>query len=901
MSGPWDRPPSSNPDDNEWPAEDLGPGSSPDRPADPWSADDPWQERRDRSSDWDVWPAPSQPPEDYVVPEPEPPASDPWAESWTDEVPGIPDSPEPTRTEERAWEPVERFEEPEAPPAFGQPLTADPADSEPDPVPAEVVARAPEPEFLSQPEPGTLPEPEPEPEPEAEAVPPSPRILPWSPDADPWGAAPVEEWTWAEAEPEAEAKPEAEAEAEAEPPAEAVPEPEPEAAADEPEPEPVTAVPEPEPQPEPRWSPVEPAPIWDATLADSADPDGQPDVASFDWLAEPEPTPAVEPVAPEPELDLAPEPGAAPELEGTPGSQPLREPEALPEAEVAAEVQPEPDIAISEAPEDELETQPAALAGEAVAEAEADLEAEATANGVTWEPDRWPEPAPETQPEAEPEPKPRPVFAPFIVDAEPEPEPQPEPEPAFGAGALATAEDEREADAPREAAPAERPEIAWPEHAESTQVLPTSWAPTPPEARDRDADAVEPSAGEIRTSLRREEPDADDELAAEPTTAEQAVPWLIGVILLLAGMVIVLLALIFAGDASLGGSAALPSGSPGTLLAGASGEPSPEPSIATPRPTASAEATPEGSGSPEPTSTQTPGPQYGELEMVYQGRSAALAPIYLLRRDFTVEGDPEILAQDPSLDVRHFAWSPDGTAGAFLYAEMLFSIDPGVDINRLTDSIGAITFGDDAGTVYAVRSGPFGDDDVAAVIAVDRASSAEEELARVRYARPDVEGEAGLAEARFTDEGGAIRLFWTEDDTLLLWVLGAGAWTIDPEGGGASKLPDGDLPRLWSPDGSRRIGLTRDGSTTTFHLVDADGDELATTEITGLVSHLRWSPSGDQVVFTVGRSASGGGVLQDLYIWNLGAGDDPAPIQITDTGAAFGAEWLGSQPRWEAP
>ena len=32
-------------------------------------------------------------------------------------------------------------------------------------------------------------------------------------------------------------------------------------------------------------------------------------------------------------------------------------------------------------------------------------------------------------------------------------------------------------------------------------------------------------------------------------------PWLIGVILLLAGMVIVLLALIFAGDASLGGGA----------------------------------------------------------------------------------------------------------------------------------------------------------------------------------------------------------------------------------------------------------------------------------------------------------------------------------------------------------
>ena len=90
-----------------------------------------------------------------------------------------------------------------------------------------------------------------------------------------------------------------------------------------------------------------------------------------------------------------------------------------------------------------------------------------------------------------------------------------------------------------------------------------------------------------------------------------------------------------------------------------------------------------------------------------------------------------------------------------------------------------------------------------------------------------------------------------------------------------------------------------EGDVTTIRMVDRSGDRLATTKVTGRVSHLRWSPRGDQVVFTRGRSASGGGVLQDLYLWNLGVGEDPAPMQITNTGAAFGAEWLGSQSRWE--
>jgi hypothetical protein len=48
-------------------------------------------------------------------------------------------------------------------------------------------------------------------------------------------------------------------------------------------------------------------------------------------------------------------------------------------------------------------------------------------------------------------------------------------------------------------------------------------------------------------------------------------------------------------------------------------------------------------------------------------------------------------------------------------------------------------------------------------------------------------------------------------------------------------------------------------------------------------------------VFTVGRSATGGGVLQDLFLWDL---NEEEPMQLTATGAAFGAEWLGAKGQW---
>jgi hypothetical protein len=433
-------------------------------------------------------------------------------------------------------------------------------------------------------------------------------------------------------------------------------------------------------------------------------------------------------------------------------------------------------------------------------------------------------------------------------------------------------------------------ESGWPppflETDESTRVLPTDWTAPPVTPREPEAE-LEPESGEART-VAGAEPESEAEV--EPgSTAEQAVPWLIGLVLLLAGMVIVLLALIFAGDGSLGGASPQPSPSLAAAVPTASA--TPVPSVASSAPSASV--------APAPTPTPVPAPVYGPLEMVYQGRAAALAPIYLLLHDFTTGDDAMVLAQDPTIDVRRFAWAPDGTVGAGLLADVLVSIEIGESKRNLGEDLATLTFGPDASTVYAVRVTPDGGDDTATVLAVDFASGESSELASVSYARPQIGSEPALQEAQFTDEGGTIRLFWMHDGSLRLWVLGASTWTIDPESGEASELDDAPLPILRDPEGTHAIVLevADDASATTLHYRNLNGNELESISAPGLVSHLRWSPNGDRIVFTVGRSASGGGVLQDLFLWDLDS--EAPPMQITNTGAAFGAEWRGTMPRWD--
>jgi hypothetical protein len=677
-------------------------------------------------------------------------------------------------------------------------------------------------------------------------------------------------------------------------------------------------------------TPADPAPARVEPWSSEADPWG---IATDPWppVAADEPAPTIQPEPadepqPEHEPDTAPDWGAPGPIFGTVAAAQAAEPSA--DAIEPATEAPEPATEATEPATEAIEPAAAEVASP-------DVEAPATdetgtdeafdddrigaaglaalAAGAAWAAPT-PEPEPEPEPEAEapePEPEPEPVAEAPEPEAEPEPvteAPDLKPEPVAAAEPEAAPEPPSEppwaaalfgddlppsvaAEIGATAPPPGRAEETWPPDPDAeavppigdhTQVYGADWMPPPVSARGVDGE-LDPVAGSVRTSL------ADPESATEsPSTAEQAVPWLIGLILLLAGMVIVLLALIFAGDASLGGAAVVPSGSGDpspSLMAGNFGEsPSARPS---PSAVASAAATP----------TPAVVPQYGPLEMVYQGRAAALAPIYLLRRDFTIDEDPATLAQDANLDVRRHAWAPDGTVGAGLLADVLVSIEPGKEKRRLGDGISALTFGDDASTVYAVRVTEDGGNDVASVLAINFTSGDTEELASVSYARPDLADEAALKEAQFSDDGGTVRIFWMDDGTLLLYSRGAATWSVDPSGGDATKL-EGALPQLWSADGHHHIAISDKDGTSTLALSNGAGAELATTTIQGLVSHLRWSPDGERVVFTVGHSASGGGVLQDLYLWDLGDGE--APMQLTSTGAAFGAEWLGTTPRWTA-
>jgi len=283
--------------------------------------------------------------------------------------------------------------------------------------------------------------------------------------------------------------------------------------------------------------------------------------------------------------------------------------------------------------------------------------------------------------------------------------------------------------------------------------------------------------------------------------------------------------------------------------------------------------------------------------MVYQGRSAALAPIYLLRRDFTKDEDTQqVLAQDPSLDVRRYAWSPDGTVGAGLLADVLVSIEPGEEKRRLADGISTVTFGADASTLYAVRVTQDGANDVARILEIDFASGAEAELVAPTYERPVIGEEDALSEAQFTDEGGPVRLYWIDGGMLRFWALGAGTWEINPGDGSLTELEEDDRPTLWAPDAERRITTSFEDGSSTLSLLDAADEELLAVTIEGRVSHVRWAPDGERIAFTAGRSNAGGGVLQDLFLWDLNEED---PMQLTATGAAFGAEWLGAPALWK--
>ena len=448
---------------------------------------------------------------------------------------------------------------------------------------------------------------------------------------------------------------------------------------------------------------------------------------------------------------------------------------------------------------------------------------------------RWPERDLDRNREGDP----APYFVPaapdpeFQQDPEPQPEPDPDPEPE------SQRDPEPEPDPEPQADPAPSPET---EAGEPT----TSWD------HKRDGD-------------RR-----------RPTTAEQAVPWLIGAILALSGIVVVLLALIFVGPE---GVAALPT---------------PSPSASVPEPTATPTPVPP-TPSPTPGPTVSPPPAFGALDMVYLGRSTSASPIRLLRHDFSTSAASAVLLDD-SAGVGHYAWAPDGRRGVAIVAGRAVALVEGQPPRNLTNPIDAVIWGEDSTTLYGLRVTRNGANDRAELMTIDFATGATQIKTTIDYPHPQIVADPALKEAQFADDGGVTRLFTTVDGYVVAWILGAPAtYQIDPDSGAYTQVDH--RPVLWSPDQRTRIDVAVNGATTTITLYDLAGAGQAAVKVTGLVSHIRWAGSDNEIVFTLGRTV-GTAVHQDLYVWDLVNGK--APAALTSNGASFGADWLGVLQAWQS-
>lgn len=465
------------------------------------------------------------------------------------------------------------------------------------------------------------------------------------------------------------------------------------------------------------------------------------------------------------------------------------------------------------------------------------------------EPTLEPEPDPEAEPEPEPEPtpEPEPEYHPERYNPEPEPEPDPEAEPELE---------------PEPPPPEPEPEAEPPEP-EPERDLPTpETESTQPTTSLGDSDDWDPK----RDGDRR-----------RPTTAEQAVPWLIGLLLALTGIVVVLMALIFIGPEGVSGLPSPSASASASVQAIASGAPSVPPSVL-----------------PSTGPTPTPEPVFGALEMTYQDRATGSAPIRLSRHDFSTTADPVVLLQDAK-GVGKYAWAPDGRLGAAIISGRAVTVAAGQEPRTLTQPVDAIVFADDSSTLYGLRITKAGTNDKAEVLRITVATGATEVLTTITYPHAEIIADPALKEAQFADNGGIVRLYVTVDGYLVAWILGEPTKTyrIDPADGTYTVV--GAQPVLWSPDQKVRVELNEKQGTTTLTLKEHDEVAGASVTLVGLVSHLRWTGSGNEIVFTLGRLV-GGGVRQDLYVWDLV--DGKAPAALTSNGASFGAEWLGVLQSW---
>jgi len=389
-----------------------------------------------------------------------------------------------------------------------------------------------------------------------------------------------------------------------------------------------------------------------------------------------------------------------------------------------------------------------------------------------------------------------------------------------------------------------------------------------------DTFSPETEAGEVTTSSNW-----DPRLHGErrrPTTAEQAVPWLIGLILALAGVCVVLLALIFTG--------------PEGLVA--IGSPTASPS-ATPSAAATPSSSPSVSASPQ--ATAIPPPSFGPLEMVYIGEKTAGGQNTLLRRDFSTK-TAAVQVAALSGPVSKAAWAPDGRAGAVIMGGVVVALAPGTAPRAISNHVAALAFGDDSTTLYALRITAAGTNDQTQLLAINAYTGATRTAATITYPHPYTVPDPPLTESAFQDNGGLDRLYATVDGYVVAWILAApNIYRIDPATGAVVNVKN--EPTLWSPDQSKRVEVAKIAAgKDKLILRDHAGKQLASVDLIGLASHIRWARTENEIVFTLGRYGANYVVLQDLYVWDLTSGKAPSPLTSDNTSRA--AEWLGVSQAW---
>jgi hypothetical protein len=426
---------------------------------------------------------------------------------------------------------------------------------------------------------------------------------------------------------------------------------------------------------------------------------------------------------------------------------------------------------------------------------------------------------------------------------------------------------------------ASEPVSSEPPSSEPPSSEPVSSEPVssePPQVEDpppaSDTPSPETESGEVTTSGNW-----DPRLHGErrrPTTAEQAVPWLIGLILALAGVCVVLLALIFTG--------------PEGLVAIAS----PTPSVT---PSASLAATPSASPSvsASPAATASPPPSFGPLEMVYVGRSGGQTT--LLRRDFSTK-TAAVRVATLSTAVSKASWAPDGRIGAVIMGGVAVALAPGASPRAISNHVTALAFGNNSTTLYALRNTAAGDNDQTQLLAINAYTGSTTTVATITYPHPVTYPDPPLTESQFQDNGGLDRLYATVDGYLVAWILEApNIYRIDPATGAVVNVQK--EPTLWSPDQSKRVEVAKlSVGNSKLILRDRAGKQLAAVDLTGLASHVRWAGTENEIVFTLGRYGANYVVLQNLYVWDLTNGKAPSPLTSDNT--SRGAEWLGVPQAW---